>query len=125
MEKNKNELSGLKRFIKNAANNEEFMMVAVEDYGDKVLYGRMDGGILIDSEELKNVDRTSLCQDIYEYLESEFDGQLSPYHIHSFDGNYEYAVDIGDSGYFMFPKGYRYQEWICNRIKADEDKKTL
>lgn len=121
MEKNNNEFSGLINMIKVATNDGESKGIAVREYGNKIVYGEIDGGFIEKPVELNVVDKGSLCQKLYDNLNSEFGEQLHPGYSHSFSGEYEYFMTL-DNLFIFFPNGYEYQNWIYNQVQKDNEK---
>lgn len=122
MKRNANEFDGLIFMIKRASTEEDFSLIAVREYTDKFVYGKMSSGLIKESFELNVTDRNRICQQLYDCLINEFGEQLEPGYSHSFGGIYEYFMTIGDNVMISFPTGYEYNNWIYNQVQNDKER---
>lgn len=121
MELNTNQFRGLIEMIKASAMEESFKAIAVREFHNKFVYGEMMHGFIEKPFQLNVTDKNNFCQNLYNVLVYEFGEQLCSGYSHSFDGNYEYFMTLGDNVMIYFPTGYEYTNWIYNQVQKDNE----
>lgn len=118
-----NEFSSLLNMIKEATNKSESKGIAIDKVDNKIIYGEMEAGNIINPIELEILDKNNICQELYDSLTSEFGEQLRPANSHSYDG-YKYFMFLGKNVIIFFPQNYEYQNWIYNQIQKDKENRN-
>ncbi len=122
MKKRIDEFNSLISMIQMATTEDDFKIIAVRNYNNKLVYGEMHEGFIDKPFELHIMDKDNICQYLHDCLINTFGEQLVPGYSYSLDGSYRYFMTFEDKAVISFPEGYEYEDWIYNQVQEDIEK---